>query len=472
MSIESTKSTHDMEKIREMLLSGDTKQKNKAYRMLCMEKFENNKELFTERVEPAIEKYRKGDCTMKLTDQNGTPLSGKRIRIQQKTHDFKYGANIFLLDEFKTEEENKIFRDTFHQYFNLATVPFYWAELEPEQGKLRFAADSPKIYRRPAPDLCVDYCNEYGVLPKLHCLFYDKFIPSWLPKRDEKAMKELYEKRFSQIAERYSGKMYEFEVTNELLDEGNWGDACSVLCEKRDTPLWAYQLARKYFPGDTLVINESNRVPEIAEQDYRSPYFMFIEGLLLKGAFIDKIGIQNHIFCGARGPQETEIFKVLQYFNPVKVLDGLGYLAEFGKPLEITEVTIPTFGEDEEAEELQADILRHLYRLWFSIPGMESVVYWNTVDGMAYVEPNGISSENRVRGGLFHRDLTPKKAALELKELFEKEWHTDLELVTDENGKVDFRGFYGDYILQAEGVNYSFGIHKDGAIENIIELER
>ena len=472
MSIGSTKSTLDKEKIQEMLASGDAKQKNKAYRMLCMKKFEENKELFTQRVEPSIEKYRKGDCTLQLTDQNGTPLSGKRVRIQQKTHDFKYGANIFLLDEFKTEEENQIFRDTFHQYFNLATVPFYWAELEPEQGKLRFAADSPKIYRRPAPDLCVDYCNEHGILPKLHCLFYDKFIPSWLPKRDEKAMKELYEKRFEQIAERYSGKLYEFEVTNELLDEWKWEDTCSVLCEKRDTPLWAYQLARKYFPEDTLVINESNRVPEIAEQDYRSPYFMYIEGLLLKGASIDKIGIQNHIFCGTRGPQETEIFKFLQYFDPVKVLDGLGYLAEFGKPPEITEVTIPTFGEDEEAEELQADILRHLYRLWFSIPGMESVVYWNTVDGMAYIKPDGISTENRVHGGLFHRDLTPNKAALALKELFEEEWHTDLELVTDENGKVDFRGFYGDYVLQAEGVNYSFGIHKDGAIENIIELER
>ena len=472
MKIEGTKSSPDMEKIREMLLSDDTKQKNKAFRMLCMEKFEENKELFEKQVEPSIEKYRKGDCTLQLTDENGKPLSGRRIHIQQKTHDFKYGANIFLLDEFKTQEENRIYRDTFHQYFNLATVPFYWAELEPEQGKPRFAADSLKIYRRPAPDLCVDYCNEHGILPKLHCLFYDKFIPSWLPKRDEKAMKEFYEKRYAQIAERYTGKMYEFEVSNELLDEWKWGDACSILCEKRDTPLWAYQMARKYFPEETLVINEGNRVPEVAEQDYRSPYFMYIEGLFLKGASIDKIGIQNHIFCGTRGPQETEVFKYLQYFDPVKVLNGLGYLAEFGKPLEITEVSIPTFGEDEEAEELQADILRHLYHLWFSIPSMESIIYWNTVDGMAYVKSNGISSENRVRGGLFHRDLTPKKAALALKELFEKEWHTDLELVTDENGKVDFRGFYGDYVLQAEGVNYSFGIHKDGAIENIIELER
>lgn len=460
-----------MDAIKEMLASDDVKVKIKGFRQLCMEKFDAKPEIF-EQADASIEKHRKGDCHICFTDGAGVPVSGKKVRVVQRTHDFKYGANMLLLDEFKTEEENQGYRDMFHQYFNLATVPFYWAELEPEQGKLRFAADSPKIYRRPAPDLCVDYCNEHGILPKLHCLFYDKFIPSWLPKRDEEAMKALYEKRFAQIAERYCGKMYEFEVSNELLDEWRWEDGMSsILTEKRDTPIWAYKLARKYFPNEKLVVNEGNRVPEVAEQDYRSPYFMYLESLLLKGASFDKIGVQNHIFCGTRGPQETEIFRFLQFFDPEKVVKGLGYLAEFGKPLEITEVTIPTFGEGEEAEELQADILRCLYRLWFSIPSMESVVYWNTVEGMAYVKPNGISTENMVRGGLFHRDLTPKKSALALKDLFQKEWHTELELVTDKNGCIDFRGFYGDYAVQVDGTEYCIGLHKDSANDTIQQIQ-
>ena len=80
--------------------------------------------------------------------------------------------------------------------------------------------------------------------------------------------------------------------------------------------------------------------------------YMFIENLLLKGASIDKIGIQNHIFCSTRYRQEDVIFNYLQYFDPEKLLKGLGCLAEFGKPLEITEVTVPTFGEGEEAERI------------------------------------------------------------------------------------------------------------------------
>ena len=467
--MEVNKSALDKEQIRQMLASDDEKTRIAAFRQLCMEKFDAAEELFANQINPNIEKYRKGDCTLRLTDESGAPLANKKVKINQTGHDFKYGANIFLLDEFADEEENRAYRDAFHQYFNLATVPFYWAELEPEQDKPRYAADSYKIHRRPAPDLCVEYCREKGILPKLHCLFYDKFIPSWLPKQDEAEMKRLYEKRFAEIAERYRGKMYEFEVTNELLDEWKW-DAQSILCSKKDTPLWAYELARKYFPDETLVINESNRTPEIGEQDYRSPYYMFIENLLLKGASIDKIGIQNHIFCSTRYKQEDVIWNYLQYFDPEKLLAGLGCLAEFGKPMEITEITIPTFGSSIEAEQLQADLLNRLYHVWFSIPNMETLVYWNTVEGMAYRRPDGASDENRVRGGIFHRDVTPKLAAKELRRLFTEEWHTEQELVTDENGCVSFRGFYGDYTADVCGKTVNFGLHKQSAGEQQIKI--
>ncbi len=98
----------------------------------------------------------------------------------------------------------------------------------------------------------------------------------------------------------------------------------------------------------------------------------------------------------------------------------------------------------------------------------ENIFRMRHLEGMAYINPNGVSTENMVRGGLFHHDLSPKKAALALKELFEKEWHTEMELITDEKGCIDFRGFYGDYIVQIDGEDYCIGIHK-GDTENIIQ---
>ena len=82
----------------------------------------------------------------------------------------------------------------FKEYFNLATVPFYWKDLEPEDGKPRYDKNSPKIYRRPAPDLCMDYCEQNGVAPKLHCLVYNSWTPEWAKVLSTSELKKRYEK--------------------------------------------------------------------------------------------------------------------------------------------------------------------------------------------------------------------------------------------------------------------------------------
>ena len=273
-------------------------------------------------------------------------------------------------------------------------------------------------------------------------------------------MWRLYEKRFAEIADRYAGRMHEIEVTNEILVSHNWKTR-SVLSDLRDTPLRMWQMARRYFPDEKLVVNDTKTLPYIGMEGYRHAYVMFLEGLLSKGATVDKIGIQHHMFCGMKNSHEADLpFFCKYYFDPVHTLRGLEILGELGKPLEITEVTIPTFGDGEDAEQLQADMLRIFYTMWFSTPQMENVVYWNTADGMAWADPTGAKDENNVRGGLFHNDMTPKLAALELKRLFDEEWHTEESLVTDENGCVTFRGFFGNYTAEVEGREHTFGLHR------------
>jgi hypothetical protein len=53
--------------------------------------------------------------------------------------------------------------------------------------------------------------------------------------------------------------------------------------------------------------------------------------------------------------------------------------------------------------------------------------------------------ENYYYGGLLRFDLSPKPAYFKIKDLLQKKWHTEAELVTDKNGRAEFRGFYGDY---------------------------
>ena len=177
-------------------------------RKLYMGAYDEDKGNIDTKIAEGIEKYRKGHCRVRFVDKNGNSVAGKKVKLTQKTHDFKYGANIFMLDEFESEEDNLEYRRFFKEYFNLATVPFYWDGLEAEEGNPRYDKNSQKVYRRPSPDLCMNYCEENGVTPKLHCLVYDKFTPEWLQKLSLEEVKKKYEERFRQIAERYSGRMY------------------------------------------------------------------------------------------------------------------------------------------------------------------------------------------------------------------------------------------------------------------------
>ena len=122
-----------------------------------------------------------------------------------------------MLDELETPEKNEAFKQYFLGIANHATLPFFWADLEPEPGKPRFEKGSPRIYRRPAIDLCMEFCEKHQITPRLHCLNYDQWTPVWVDPHNIPEIKRLLEKRFKEIAERYADKIPGIEVINETL---------------------------------------------------------------------------------------------------------------------------------------------------------------------------------------------------------------------------------------------------------------
>lgn len=103
-----------------------------------LELFEQQKEYTDRKISEGIEKYRKGDLKIALIDENGKAVEGAKIKITQKSHEFRFGANIFMLDELETEKKNEDYKKYFADIFNMATLPFYWDTLEPECGKPRY----------------------------------------------------------------------------------------------------------------------------------------------------------------------------------------------------------------------------------------------------------------------------------------------------------------------------------------------
>lgn len=415
-----------------------------------LEFFAQQKDYANARITEGIEKYRKGTAEIIITDENGTPLPNVSVKVKQKTHEFRFGANLFLLDELETEERNQTYRARFADVFNMATLPFYWCDLEPERGKPRYAKDSPPIYRRPAPDRCIEYCLENGIEPREHALAYEWQFPEWLYDAEVDEVKKELERRYQEISQRYADKIPTIEVTNEL--DYRKGKSRTKFFEEPDYFAWCMEMAAKYFPNNQLATNEFTQACWEHFGRYDDKYYAYLQAALMKGTRIDAIGMQYHLFYN----QGEELYQHARtLLNPKKLYHQMDLYATLGRPLQITEVTIPAYSWAQEDEELQAQILEKLYSIWFSHPHVEQIIYWNLVDGYAYVPSKEnvgdmTVGENVFYGGLLHPDLSAKPAFTMLKELTQKRWHTEEEIVSDENGVCSFRGFYGDYALELD----------------------
>lgn len=419
-------------------------------RRQVLELFEEYKDFTADRVKNGIELYRKGYAFLVVKDENGAPVEGAEITVKQKSHEFRFGANLFMLDELETPEKNEAYKKHFLELFNMATLPFYWDATEPEEGKTRYHKDASPVYRRPPIDRCIEFCEANGIEPREHGLAYENFFPKWLHGAPTPKVKQALNRRYREIAERYADRINTIEVTNEM----DWapGKGKTTFYEEPDYVEFCFKLAQKYFPANQLVINEHTSACWKDNCRPSDKYYAYIKNAIDAGARIDAIGMQYHQFK----KREAEYEKTRVTYDPVQLYKHMDLYAQFGKPLQVTEVTVPAYSWEAEDEEIQAEILKNLYAIWFSHPAMEQIVYWNLVDGYAHVwdpdpekirvsQGNMTLGENYYYGGLLRFDMTPKPAFFAIKDLIEREWHTEAEMSTNGMGKAQFKGFFGRY---------------------------
>lgn len=413
-----------------------------------------NKEKIEKRNKEGIEKYRKGDFSLKFSKDV------KKIKIRQTKHKFLFGCTAFMLNSFEVPEKEEHFKELFKNIFNQAVVPFYWSDLEPEEGKLRFERDSENIYRRPAPDIVIDFCKENEIEPKGHCLAWCHFVPKWLEKYGAEERKRILERRFKEISERYGSLIPSFDVVNESAS--NYRTGQRTLFDDWDE--YALKLGEKYFKNNIKILNETNEAiwrDYVTEGKYMA-FNMQLKDFVEKGLAIDEIGLQYHIF------EQPEYFENNDKFlNADYMLEILDIFDAYNFPMHISEITIPSYnGKIPQNEALQAEIIELLYTTWFATRNMKSIVWWNLVDGYAAYAPLGSEEgENMFGGGLVHFDMTKKPAYETLDRLINHEWKTNID-DTVSNGEYSFRGFYGEYEIEAEtesGVEkYNVVLDKDG----------
>jgi len=380
------------------------------------------------RIAAGIERNRKGDAVVRVVDAEGRPVKGARVEVRQTGHEFLFGCNAFVLGQLPTPEENRKYEQAFLKLFNFATVPFYWEGTEPSRGELRYEEPARDMWRRPPADRFLPWAATNGVTLKGHPLLWHAYNPAWIPK-DADELRGLYRKRFREIASRFGDRIPIWDVVNE-----------SQVCPKA-YPLyspdrayvdWAFAEAVPLFPKtNVMMINEVtsyNFMPAAT-----NPYFAQVKAMLGKGLPVRGVGFQYHYF--RRAALDSHLAGPA--CNPGPMLDLYEAFSAFGLPMYVTEITIPSAGEDGDA--LQAEVVRDLYRLWFSAPGMAGITWWNLGDGTA------VKGENEAMGGLTDGALDPKPAYAALDRLINGEWRTATTVETGADGTASFRGFLGTY---------------------------
>jgi len=389
-----------------------------------------NDAVLQERMRLNIEQHRKGDAVIQVVDSAGKPIPDATLVIQQQSHEFLFGCNLFVLGQLATSELNARYEAGFTNLFNFATVPFYWGDLEPEQGKPRFAEGSPYVWRRPPPDRLVKWCLANGITPKGHALMYVKnmFMPAWTARKDAEALRVQSAKHMAEIAGRYGRDIPIWDVVNEEIPRRRYTNEWPVV-SAHFLP-WSFREAGRLLPKEAqLLLNDGTHEAHDTPGDYET----LIKGLQQEGAPVEGIGIQFHVYNRAGMLNGKSL-------PPAQIAAVYERFGKLGLPLYISEITVP--GNGENGAELQAAIVANLYRLWFSTPQMAGVTWWNLGDGAAFQE------ENKALGGLLDKEMKPKPAYEALDRLINKEWKTALTLRTDAAGEAKFRGFHGKYSIR------------------------
>ncbi len=394
------------------------------------------------RIERGIAQHRQGEGALELVDAQGKPVERAKVSLKHVRHEFHFGCNSFMLEQFKEKDKNAGYEAAFADVFNLAVVPFYWSDTEPVRGQPRFAKNSPYIYRRPPTDLVLEFCAKHGITPKGHPLCWHLFLPEWAP-LDQAGLAREIERRIEEIAQHYGRRINIWDVCNEAV-LWNPADIGSRMPARHVE--FAFEVASRCLPrGAVLTYNDYACWEN--HGDYTAMYMLCRHLQSQPQINFGGIGLQYHQFT--RDPEQMR-GEAHGRLNPRYLLALLDQYGKLGVPVNVSEITITGRAELGDGPGFQKEVTERLYRLWFSHPALNGIIYWNLVDDTAYAPPDRDWNENIYKGGLLNFDLTPKPAYAAVRRMIKEEWTTRVAVDYAAGAANRFGGFYGDYEVTVE----------------------
>jgi endo-1,4-beta-xylanase len=409
-----------------------------------------------------LKRCRKGAAQLSFITDDGKPAAGRQIQVTQKTQDFLFGNLIFDLVWADPVYRPELFKSRFLELFNLAIFPFYWPFYEKVPGQTAWAQMLPIL----------EWCQANGVTPKGHPLVwpYSAGIPEWLYDMPAEMVEPLIRARVTNLVKGFADQIQMWDVTNEGVNHISWAEATHPDFReryheidmwrgievsgafKREIPIeqaadwvgdsfrWAYTAN----PKATLIVNDYNQE---YDPNVRQRFFDLIVELKERSVPVSGLGLQVH--------------PINHWLWPHEMWDTLDMYSQLEIPIHITELHQPSWNQQIEggfregtwSQETQAEFMEQIYRQCFGHPAVVSINYWGLSDRQIWIE----------QAGLIDEAYQPKPVFDMLKRLIKGEWITQpFTAHTDENGQINFSGFFGKYeiVFPQENRKYaSFEFH-------------
>jgi GH35 family endo-1,4-beta-xylanase len=362
--------------------------------------------------EERIERIRKGDLTVLVTDLAGKPIRGAEVSVRMRKHAFLFGTAVSgpaLAGRRLNADGVAKYKQQIVELFNFAVM----------ENDLKWPQWSV-VESRPATLAAVDWLRENGLQVRGHNLVW----PSWREtnvkaavdaKNDPAALAKVILDHIAETTAALRGRVVDWDVINETFTNHDFID----LLGRHAMADW-FQAARAGDPNAKLFINDFE-ILEGNDQAHQDDYAATIRYLIDQGAPVDGIGLQSHF--PARLTAMDDLFQRLDRF------------AAFGRDLEITEFDINTMDEA-----TQADYTRDFMTAVFSHPSVRAFLMWGFWEG----------SHWRPRGAMLRRDWSVKPNGEVYKDLVFKRWWTNADGKTSAQGTFAARGFLGDYEIVAK----------------------